>query len=361
MPIDSVPALVGVVNQNQLLDPPQQRELEALQHRFTDPRLLLKEMVQRGWLTPFQANRVLQNTVKDLILGPYLILSRISDGGLGPVYKAMHRRMKRLVALKVIRAELLAREEAVQRFYEETQIISQLSEPHIVHAYDAGPVGKTHFFAMEYVEGIDLETLVGQAGPLPLEAAAEFVVQTAEGLQHACERNVIHGDLKPANLLVSRPVAQGAVASPALSWRSLLASSAGGGALVKINNLGLTFLQAPGSDAPVAGAAQVSADYLAPERWQGSAGDIRADLYSLGCIWYFMLSGRVPFPDGTPADKMRRHQTEEPVPLQQLRKDAPAPVVAMITRLMAKRPAMRYQVPAELIQALRGSRSAPQR
>jgi serine/threonine-protein kinase len=361
MAIDSVPTLVNTLKQSKLLEEKQLKELATLQASYTDPRSLTRELVQRDWLTPFQANQLFQTGGRDLVLGPYVLMSRISDGALGPVYKALHRRMDRLVALKVIRAELLARPEAVEKFYEETQIISQLSDPHIVHAYDAGPVGQTHFFAMEYVEGVDLETLVQQSGPLPLDVAADFVLQTANGLQHAHERNLTHGDLKPANLVVTRAVSVGTTASGSSSWRSLLAAASGGGALVKINNLGLAFLQAPGAaPAPSSAASKVSPDFLAPERGQaGGKGDIRSDLYSLGCIYYFLLSGRVPFPGGTPVEKMRRHQSEEPAPLPSLRKEVPTGTVAVVTQLMAKRPPSRYQTPADVVQALSAQRPSP--
>ncbi len=349
MAIDSVPALVAAIKQHKILEGNQLKDLDALQGNHTDPRMMIREMVQREILTPFQANLIYLGNGGNLVLGPYLLLARMSEGLLGQVYKARHRRMNRLVSLKVIRPELLVRPEAVEKFYEETQIISQLSDPHLVHAYDAGPVGQTHFFAMEFVEGIDLDALVQQAGPLPLEVAADFVMQTAQGLQHAHERGLTHGDLKPANLIVSRTLSQVA-GSASTSAKSILSAAAGGGALVKINNLGLAFLQAPGTEATAA--SQVSPDYLAPERCQGNKGDIRSDLYSLGCVWYFLLTGRVPFPGGTTAEKLRRHVGEEPAPLQQVRKDPSPGTVALLETLLAKRPEQRCRTPAELAQAI---------
>jgi serine/threonine-protein kinase len=355
MPIDSVPALVVALKQCKILEPNQLKELDGLQGKYTDPRVMIRELVQREWLTPFQANSIFLENGQNLVLGSYLLLARINESVLGQVYKARHRRMNRLVAMKVIRPELLARPEAVEKFYEETQIISQLSDPHVVHAYDAGPVGQTHFFAMEYVEGIDLEALLAQTGPLPAPIATDFILQTAQGLHHAHERKLTHGDLKPANLLVTRTLSQVAGGNASLSAQSILSAAAGGGTLVKINNLGLAFLQAPGAPAASA-ASQVSPDYLAPERCQaGGKGDIRSDLYSLGCVGYFLLTGRVPFPGGTPAEKMRRQQSEEPAPLSQLRKDVPAPIAAIVAKLLAKRPEQRYQSPADLVQALAGT------
>jgi len=354
MSITSVSALVNAIKQSKLLEGNQLQELDTLQRTATEPKLLMRDLIQREWLTPFQANQLFQGAGASLVLGPYVIMSRTGDGPLGQVFKARHRRMNRLVSLKVIRAELLAKPEAVERFYQESQIISQLSEPHIVHAYDAGPMGETHFLAMEYVEGVDLEALVQQAGPLPLAVAIDFVIQIAHGLQHAFERNIPHLDLKPANVLVSR-----ATSSPAgsLSWRSLLASASGGGASVKINDFGLTFLQA--SDPAQVASAKEAPDFTAPERAQpGCKPDIRSDLYSLGGIFYFALSGRVPFPGGTAAEKLRRHRTEEPARLTDLRKDVPAHIVQVIGKLMAKRLEQRYQTPADVLQALGAGKPA---
>lgn len=352
MAINSVAALVNVIKQSKLLEGNPLQEFELLAKDYTDPKLLIREMIQREWLTPYQANQVYQGSAKDLILGPYIILARLGDGPLGQVFKARHKRMNRLVSLKIIRAELLAKPEMVEKFYQESQVISQLADPHIVHAYDAGPIGQTHFLAMEFVEGVDLEALVQQSGPLPTSVAQEFVLQTAQGLQHAGDRNIPHLDLKPSNLLVSRSVGtQAGPANASTSWKSLLASAAGGGATVKINNFGLTFLQSDGADAGARG----SPDFMAPERAHpGCKPDIRSDLYSLGCIFYFLLAGRVPFPAGTTAEKLKKHQTEEPAPLQQLRKDVPAGIVQVVATLMAKKIQNRYQTPADVVQVLGG-------
>jgi serine/threonine protein kinase len=364
MAIDSVSTLVAVLKQSKLLEPNQLQELQALAGAFSDPKLFMRDLIAREWLTPFQANQVFQNGGKDLVLGPYVIMNRLGDGVLGQVYKARHRRMNRLVALKVIRAELLARPEAVERFYQQSQVVSSLSDPHIVHAYDAGPMGQTHFLAMEFVEGVDLDTLVQQSGALPLPVAADFICQAGQGLQHAHERNTPHLDLKPSNLLVTRQLAGAAgPASGSSSWRSLLATAGVGGATVKINNFGLSFLHGSGqtaTDPTTLGGSKVATDFASPERFlQGGKPDIRSDLYSLGCIYYYLVAGRVPFPGGTPGDKVRRHQTEEPVPLNLLRKDAAADTMAIIAKMMAKRPQQRFQSPAELVQALGGGRHAP--
>ena len=269
MPLDSVASLVQQLQQHRLLEPKQLDELSAtMQAQFPDVRLLLRELCKRDWLTAYQANHVFQGAGKDLVLGKYVLLSKVGEGPMGQDFKAKHRLMNRLVALKLIRPELLARPEAVQKFYEDTQSASQLDHKNIVHAYDAGPVGQTHFFAMEYVEGIDLDKLVTSAGPPPLPLTCEFLRQTALGLQHAHEMGILHQDLRPANLLVSRSANVAAGASPSDSWRSLMGSDA----VVKIQNLGLTLLRtAHARDA-------AAVDYIAPERTQpGNKPDARCD------------------------------------------------------------------------------------
>jgi serine/threonine protein kinase len=349
MTIDAVRSLVGALQRCHVLEAAQLREVTSqLQAQYTDPRQLLRELVRRDWVTPFQANQLLQTGGRDLVLGPYVLLSRIGDSPMGQVYKARHRLMNRLVALTVFRPELLAKPEAVERFYNETQAVSQLTHSHILHAYDAGPIGQTHFFAMEFVEGIDLEQLVEQSGPLPLSLAVESIRQAGLGLQHAHERGMTHHDLKPADLLITR-TAGGGSSSDSRSWRSLLTSVSGGGPLLKIRNLGLTLVES----LPESAEAVRSADYGAPEAHDpDKEPDIRSDIYSLGCCFYFALTGKAPFPGGSAADKIRRHRTEEPVPLPLVRKDVPPSLASILTKMMAKRPESRYQSPGDLVQAL---------
>src|SRR5262249_17461492 len=160
----------------QLIGPAQLSELMAaeLQGRLPDARALGKELLRRGWLTAYQVNRLLQGRSDELVLGPYLLMERLGEGGAGQVFKAWHRRMKRVVALKVIRRQLLVEPEVVSRFCREIQVVSQLSHRNVVRAYDAGEDGPTRYLAMEYVEGIDLSRLVKQSGPLPAAQACDY-------------------------------------------------------------------------------------------------------------------------------------------------------------------------------------------
>src|SRR5262249_46140961 len=152
--------------------------------------------LERGWLTRYQINQVAQGRTKDLVIGSYIVLEPVGEGGMGQVYKARHQHMNRVVALKVIRKERLSNPEAVRRFYKEIQAAAQLAHPNIVLAFDAGQTGQTHYFAMEYIDGIDLSRLVKESGPLPVVKACDYIRQAALGLQHAHERGLVHRDIK---------------------------------------------------------------------------------------------------------------------------------------------------------------------
>jgi len=351
MPLATVTDLLQVLNRYPLLEPvPLDETKRVLAATCPDPSALCRELMRREWLTPYQVSRLFEDQAAQLLLGPYVLLDKISETAMGDVFKARHQHMRRVVGLQVIRPDLLKTPGAVERFYEEVQAASQLTHPNIVASYDAGPVGPTHFFAMEYLEGIDLERLIQQHGPLPVSQACDFIRQAALGLQHAWQRGLRHHDLKPSNLLVSGGVASGKIADgapPAPLTQQ-----------IKVRNLGLTVIRQPTKhtrlgDRSRAATAFSTADYLAPERISsGGPGDIRAELYSLGCSLYFLLAGQVPFPAASIAEKHRAHQEVQPRPIESLRGDVPPQVVAILNRLMAKNPEQRYQSPAELAAAL---------
>jgi WD40 repeat protein/predicted Ser/Thr protein kinase len=263
----------------------------------------------------------------------YRVLALLGQGGMGAVYKAEHRLMERCVALKTIGRDLSDRPGLVERFHREVKAAARLSHPNIVTAYDAERAGRTHFLVMEYVEGRDLSQLVKQRGALPVEEACEYVRQAAFGLQHAHERGMIHRDIKPHNLMVT-PEGQ-----------------------VKILDFGLArFVREAGAQSgavTLLGSVMGTPDYMAPEQASDShQADIRADIYSLGCTLYHLLSGRVPFPKGSFFDKIMWHATDQPTPLHQLRPDLPPELIRVVERMMEKKPRRRYQTPAEVAQAL---------
>jgi len=355
MPVVSAARLIDALRQHHLLGASQLNELAQARH--ADPRTLARELIEREWLTPYQVNQLMQDQAETLVLGQYVLLQRLNENALGQVYKARHQAMRRLVALTIVRESLLEQPEAVALFYEEIQAAGRLNHPHIVCAFDAGPIGNTHFFALEYVEGIHLENWVQRSGALPVNSATRFVRQVALGLQHAWARRLLHHDLKPANLLVTRMAAGGpGDASETPRPTSALFSEA----LVKVCNLGLTLLRPRPRTDVAAGAALTlpavsadSLDYWPPEQAPGlPLTDIRSNLYSLGCIYYHLLTGRVPFPNGDHAAKLRLHQAAQPTPIEALRRDVPPEVAGIIRKLMAKRPEERFASPTDLLAAL---------
>src|SRR5262249_32718632 len=149
--------------------------------RFRDARALARELIRRDWVTPYQVNQLCSGHGQDLNLGPYVLLERLGEGGMGQVFKARHRKMNRVAALKVIRRDRLSSEHAIGRFVREVRAAAVLSHPNIVEAYDAGEEGGNYFLAMEYVQGRDLGRLVKKSGPLPVGRACDYVRQVALG------------------------------------------------------------------------------------------------------------------------------------------------------------------------------------
>jgi formylglycine-generating enzyme required for sulfatase activity len=251
---------------------------------------------------------------------------------MGEVFKARHLLLNRVVALKVTRRDILSDPSLERRLLREIQATAQLSHPNIVSAHDAAQVGKTHFLAMEYVEGTDLGKLVRDQGRLAVHRACKYIRQAALGLQHAHEHGLVHRDIKPSNLLLTAEDSK-----------------------IKITDLGLVRLGcAPDETALTsAGAVLGTPDYLAPEQATNARNvDIRADLYSLGCSLYHLLAGQPPFPEGTGLEKLFKHVQEEPTPVQVLRPEIPPALAAVVHKLVAKRPEDRYQTPAEVAAAL---------
>jgi hypothetical protein len=277
----------------------------------------------------------------------YRLVEVLGVGGMGVVYKAEHRLMERPVALKVIDRSLTDKPAVVERFRREVKAAGQLSHPNIVHAYDADQAGDSHFLVMEFVEGTTLARLVEQQGPLPVAQACDYVRQAALGLERAHEHGMVHRDIKPHNLMrtpqgqvkildfgLARLVSE---AAPALSPSGEEMSS-DARASRHLTQMGMVM---------------GTADYMAPEQaTDAHAADIRADIYSLGCTLYYLLTGRTPFPEGTVLDKLLAHGRATPKPLSDFRADVPAALTRVVERMMGKDPARRYQTPAEVATAL---------
>ena len=300
---------------------------------------LARALVERGLLTAFQAELILRGRTDGFHLGQYRILDQIGRGGMGRVFKAEHMTMNRVVALKVLSTRHTRTDRARQLFRREVHAAARLVHPNIVTAYDANEVNDRLYLVMEYVDGPNLQELVQQRGPLPVGQACDVIRQAALGLQYAHELGMVHRDIKPANLLVHR---------------------GSGGCVVKILDFGLARLREPAEEfrpdeSIPAGESAVmgTPDFLSPEQARNlHSVDIRSDLYSLGCTFFNLLTGQVPFPGGTALEKLVRHGCEDPTPVDQLRSDVPPEVSAIVTKLLTKKPADRFQTPAELAAAL---------
>jgi serine/threonine protein kinase len=265
----------------------------------------------------------------------YRLLEKIGEGGMGAVFKAVHLRLEKVVAVKLLLAGRADDPQAVARFRREMRAVGRLNHPHIVRATDAGEADGYHFLAMDFVEGIDLARLVKARGPLPVAAACELVRQAALGLQHAHEHGLVHRDIKPSNLMLGRD------------------------GRVQVLDLGLARLHAnrqAGDELTTPDQIMGTLDYMAPEQAGGAHGvDIRADIYSLGCTLYQLLTGRPPFAGPQfvhPAQKLAAHLHFPPPPLQGQRPHVPAALAAVVARMLAKQPADRFATPAEVANAL---------
>ena len=286
-------------------------------------------LVGAKMLTPFQSERLLAGRSDGFLLGQHVIQEQVGKGSVGRVYRATHRTMNRTVAIKVMSADVTRTGTARQNFQREVRAAAKLNHPNIITAYDANEVGDRFYLVLEFVDGPTLDALVRQRGPLPWPEACELVRQVALGLQHAHEHGMVHRDIKPANLLVARTSA--------------------GGCVVKIADFGIAKFTPPTRTSSPGANLTGTPDYISPEQaHHPHLVDHRADLYSLGCVLYFLLAGRPPFPDGTTEEKVRRHVHEMPAPILQLRPDVPPPVAELLARLLAKNPNHRPPTAAEV-------------
>lgn len=301
-----------------------------------DAQALADFLVQRKLLTLWHCEKLFDRKYKGFFLGKYKLLERLGAGGMSAVYLAQHTMMHRLHAIKVLPKDRVEDSSYLARFKREAKAAASLDHPNIVRAYDIDNERDQYYLVMEYVKGRDLLEVVRDLNSrgelLDAALAANYTAQAAYGLQHAHESGLVHRDIKPANLLVdSRGV-------------------------VKILDMGLALFSSDETasltithNENVLG----TADYLSPEQALSSHDvDHRADIYSLGCTLYFLLTGHPPFPDGSLAQRIAKHQSEKPADIRRDRPDCPQELIAICARMMEKKAEDRYPRAAEVAEAL---------
>jgi serine/threonine protein kinase len=287
----------------------------------------------------------------------YHVLRLLGSGGMGAVYKAEHRLMERHVALKVINASVMNKPAMVERFQREVKAAARLTHPNIVTAHDADQAGHIHFLVMEFVDGISLAQRVQQQGRLSVAEACSVIRQAALGLQHAFEQGMVHRDIKPHNLMLT-PGGQVKILDFGLA--RLVREAAGPGTEASPDQPATGDGRRAGGGLTEVGVLMGTADFIAPEQANDPRrADIRADIYSLGCTFYYLLTGNPPFPEGNALDKLVAHAERMPAPLKELRPEVTAELARAIDKMMAKDPGQRYQTPAEVANALTPFLSKP--
>lgn len=303
--------------------------------RCRDVESLLTQLIQLRLLTEYQSARIRTGKSFGLILGNYRVLDRLGSGGLGIIYKGEHTRMRRLVAIKVLTLSQGHDSQLLWRFLTEIRAVAQLQHPNIVGAMDAGEVSGTdpdaamlHYFVMEYIRGKNLQEIVKEQGPLAPTQACDLIYQVASALAEAHKQNLVHRDIKPSNIRIT-PEQQ-----------------------AKLLEFGLA--RQFGNRQTESGSVLGTIDFSAPEQIQDSRiVDIRADIYSLGAIFFWCLTGKKPFvPQGNFAQYVAYRLTQPAPSVRACRPEIPAELDAVISRMMALNPDDRYPTPQTVMRAL---------
>ena len=260
------------------------------------------------------------------------LVQYVGGGGMGRVFRGVDTRLQRAVALKILSPDQAADEETLLRFRNEAQSAARLDHDNIARVYHVGEDRGLHYIVFEFIEGVNIRDLVEGKGPLPLAEAVSYTLQVAEALAHADARNVVHRDVKPSNLLIT-PEGQ-----------------------VKLIDMGLARLRRldrSAADLTASGVTLGTFDYIAPEQARDPRNaDVRSDIYSLGCTFFYMLSGRPPFPEGTVLQKLLQHQGDQPPDARRFRPDLPDEAARVLRKMLAKDPRHRYRDSAELVEEL---------
>jgi serine/threonine-protein kinase len=308
-----------------------------------EPPALAQFLVGQGILTDFQTERLLQGKTKGFVLGPITLMDALGSGSMGTVYKAQSKADSRWYAVKVLPRRSMWNVRIARR---KVRLFEQCQHPSVVPFVDVGTSGGMHYLAWPLVEGETLDKVVEREGKMSPDRAAQYGLQIAEGLEQCHQQHLFHGLLKPSNLMLG---ADGQVRILDFGIGCLLAETEGESLVDTMST---------------ANSVSSGLDCANPESIMDPTNLTPVgDQYSLGCVLYYFLTGRYPFPDGTAVEKMMCHQHKDPMPLKELAPETPDELVAVVERLMRKSPAERYPTCAELMEALRpmASQAGPTR
>ena len=300
-----------------------------------DSTSLARELVAKDKLTLYQASVLLEGRSSPLLLDRYVILDTLDSGGMGLVFKALHRSLDRIVALKTLPPLAVDSPDKVKRFQREARAAAKLSHANIVTTHDAHESDGVHFLVMEYVKGKDLDKVVKENGPLPVGKAVNCILQAARGLEHAHKQGIIHRDIKPANLLLDED------------------------GVVKVLDMGLARIesgddeQTVSQDLTMAGSVMGTVAYMSPEQALDThMADHRSDIYSLGCTLHFLLTGKPLYKETASVQTILANRDKAIPPLSDATDDVPEELIAVYHRMLAKKPEDRFQSMTEAIEAL---------
>lgn len=320
--------------------PERVEESSSIQQKIKElgiqPKKLGEVMIDKGYLTDDQVKHIFRiqglKGGHNQIAG-YKILNLTGQGAMGKIYKALQISMDRLVAIKVLTPQLTQNEKFVERFFQEARAVAKLNHPNIIQGIDVGESNGVHYFAMEYIEGSDLGALVTQNGPLEETQALDIIIQVTRALDHAHKHNMIHRDVKPSNIMITKDN------------------------IVKLCDLGLARLITKVTDTVGRQTLTGTPTYISPEQARSAADiDIRSDIYSLGATFYYILLGSPPFTGESAIEVITKQLNQKPTPPKQKKPSISNLTNSIILKMLAKNRAERFQTPAELIAQLESAR-----
>jgi serine/threonine protein kinase len=348
----TVQNVYGLLIRSKLLPLEEARDMyarwqEQAKDGWTDLSRFADWMVENHYVTHYQAYLLVRGHADGFFLNDYKILERLGQGRMAGVYKAQHQ-LGQIVAIKVLPPSKALDPSLQARFQREARLAVKLKHPNIVRTFQVGKAGELHFLVMEFLEGERLDDVMARRKVFPPDEAVRLIHQALQGLQHIHLQGLVHRDLKPSNLML--------MPAPPNSGKSTLKCT------LKILDIGLGRALFTGNadeesslDPSLTGEGVLlgTPDYMAPEQARDARTiDIRADIYSLGCVLFHLLAGQPPFPDANIISQMIRHATEQPAPLNKFNPAVPDGLQQIVNWMMAKEPGQRYPTPERAAQAL---------